>query len=117
MLPLNGCVCLGMPRAQPWEPLVGRPALGLLATRGADVGIMVADTLSALQLPAEIAPGVVAFAMQEVMDQARPAHFDDWPEFSRAALALTRDNIVDYIAAMTAGGPLLPDRLADGRQP
>ena len=117
MLPLNGCVCLAMPRAQPWEPLVGRPALGLLATRGADVGIMVADTLSALQLPAEIAPGVIAFAMQEVMDQARPAHFDDWPEFSRAALALTRDNIVDYIAAMTAGGPLLPDRLADARQP
>jgi hypothetical protein len=117
VLPLNGCVCLAMPRAQPWEPLVGRPALGLLATRGADVGILVAEALSALQLPAEIAPGVVAFAMQEVMDQARPAHFDDWPEFTRAALALTRDNIVDYIAAMTAGGPLLPDRLADARQP
>ena len=30
--------------------------------------------------------------MQEVIDQARPAHFDDWSGFSRAASALTRDS-------------------------
>jgi hypothetical protein len=115
MLPLNGCICLAMPRAVPWESLIGRPSLGLLATRGADVAILVADTLASLKMPAEIAPGVIAFAMQEVMDQARPAHFDDWPEFSRAAIALTHDRLVDYIAAQTAGGPLLPSRSADDR--
>jgi hypothetical protein len=95
--------------------LIGRPSLVLLATRGADVAILVADTLASLKMPAEIAPGVIAFAMQEVMDQARPAHFDDWPEFSRAAIALTHDRLVDYIAAQTAGGPLLPSRSADDR--
>ena len=69
---------------------------------------MVADTLASLELPAPIAPGVIAFAMQEVIDQARPAHFDDWLEFSRAAIAVSRDRLVDYIAAQTAGGALLP---------
>jgi hypothetical protein len=107
VLPLNGCVCLTMPRAQPWESFTGRPAMGLLATRGADVTILVAETLAALELPAELAPGVVAFAMQEVIDRAQPAHFDDWPEFSRAVSAVTRDQLVDYIAALTSGGPLM----------
>jgi hypothetical protein len=117
MLPMNGCICLAMPAALPWEALSGRPSQGLLATRGADVSIVVADTLAALDLPAQIAPGVIAYAMQEVIDQSRPAHFDDWSGFSRAASALTRDNLVDYIAAQTAGGPLLPASPSEDRQP
>jgi hypothetical protein len=116
VLPLNGCVCLAMPRAAPWESLIGRPSLGLLATRGADVAILVADTLASLKMPAEIAPGVIAFAMQEVMDQARPSHFDDWSEFSRAARTVSRDILVDFIAAQAAGGPLLPARSMNDRQ-
>jgi hypothetical protein len=117
MLPLTGCLCLAMPDAHPWESLIGRPSLGLLATRGADVAILVADTLASLKLPAELAPGVIAFAMQEVMDHAQPSHFDDWTEFSRAALAVPRDRLVDYIAAQAAGGPLQPARSADNRHP
>jgi hypothetical protein len=117
MLPLSGCVCLAMPTAQPWEVFSGRPSQGLLATRGADVSIVVADTLAALDLPAQIAPGVIAYAMQEVIDQARPAHFDDWSGFSRAASTLSRDNLIDYIAAQTAGGPLLPASSSEDRQP
>ena len=103
MLPINGCVCLAMPAAAAVGGSGGRPSQGLLATRGADVSILVADTLAALELPAQIAPGVIAFAMQEVIDQARPAHFDDWSGFSRAASAITRDNLVDYIAVADRG--------------
>ena len=117
ILPVTGCVCLAMPSAQPWEFLAGRPSLGLLASRGADVSIHVADTLAAFGLPAQIAPGVIAYAMQEVMDQARPAYFDDWSGFSRAASALSRDNLIDYIAAQTAGGPLLPATRSENRHP
>ena len=117
MLPINGCMCLGMPRPQPWEVLAGRPSQGLLATRGADVSILVADTLAALELPAQIAPGVIAFAMQEAIDQARPANFDDWSGFSRAASAITRDSLVDYIASQTAGGPLMPATPSANRHP
>jgi hypothetical protein len=114
-LPLDGCACLTMPSAAPWERLAGRPAQGLLASRGADVQIIVADALASLGLPSQIAPGVVAYAAQEVIDQARPAHFDDWSGFSRAASALTRDNLVDYIAAQAAGGALLPASQTDDR--
>ena len=117
VLPLNGCLCLAMPRARPWESLSGRPSLGLLATRGADVSILIADILSAMKLPSEIAPGVIAYAMQEVLDQARPAFYDDWAEFSRAAVALKRGMVEDYIAAQTAGGALIPARVAQDRQP
>jgi hypothetical protein len=115
-LPWNGCLCLLMPRAVPWETLGGRPSLGLLATRGADVSILVADALAALNMPSELAPGVIAYAMQEVMDQARPAYFDDWAEFSRAAAAISRDVLTDYIAAQAAGGALLPARSSDNHQ-
>ena len=115
-LPLNGCGCLAMPRAQAWEFYSGRPSSGLLATRGADVSLMVADTLASLELPAQIAPGVIAFAMQEVLDQAWPAHPDDWSGFSRAASSINRNALVDFIAAQTAGGPLLPPSAARGQQ-
>jgi len=116
-LPLTGCLCLVMPGVQPWEILSGRPSQGILATRGADVSIIVADALAALGLPAQVAPGVIAFAMQEVLDQSRPAYFDDWSGFSRAASALSRDRLIDYIAAQTAGGALLPATTSPGRQP
>ena len=112
-LPWNGCLCLLMPRPVPWETLTGRPSLGLLATRGADVAILVAEALAAAKLPSELAPGVIAYAMQEVMDQARPAYFDDWPEFTRAASGISRDALADYIAAQAAGGALLPARSSD----
>jgi hypothetical protein len=115
-LPWNGCLCLLMPRAVPWETLTGRPSLGLLATRGADVAILVADALAAANMPSEIAPGVIAYAMQDVMDRARPAYFDDWPEFSRAASAISRDALADFIAAQAAGGALLPARSSDNRE-
>ncbi len=115
-LPFTGCGCLAMPRAQAWEFFSGRPSSGLLATRGADVSVMVADTLASLELPAQIAPGVIAFAMQEVLDQAWPAHPDDWSGFSRAATSISRDALVDFIAAQTAGGALLPASAARGQE-
>ena len=116
MLPLNGCVCLAMPRAIPWENLGGRPALGVLGTRGADIPILVAELLASLQLPAEIAPGIMAFAMQHVVDSAQPSYYDDWPGVTRAASSISRNAFVDYIAAQAAGGPLLPERRGNARQ-
>lgn len=106
--PLTGCVCLAMPRPIAWENLSGRPAAGLLATLGADVNLRVADALSARRLPAALMPGVLAYAMQDVLDDARPAFFDDWPAFGRAARAIADDRIDDYVAALAADGPLVP---------
>jgi hypothetical protein len=97
-----------MPAARDWETLSGRPSIGILATRGADVAVLVACELAQRKLPAVLAPGIVAFAMQDVLDATQPAYFDDWSEFGRAARSIAEDRIVDYIAALTAGGPLQP---------
>jgi hypothetical protein len=113
--PFSGCLCLVMPRPVPWESFGGRPALGVLAGRGADVTIVVAEALSHMRLPAALAPGVAAFALQEVLDSTLPAYFDDWSQFGRAARELTQEQIVDYVAALTADGPLLPVSAGTGQ--
>ena len=105
---LEGCLCLAMPRRAHWESLSGRPAAGILATRGADVGLLIAEALAHLRLPASIAPGVAALAMQDVLDATIPAYFDDWSQFGRAATTIPAHRIVDYVAALTAGGSFLP---------
>ena len=105
--PLTGCTCLRMPRAQPWENLAGRPAQGLLATRAADVSLLVAEALASRKLPASLAPGIVGLAMQDALEQARPAYFDDWSGFTSAVIGLPADRMDDYIAALTANGPLV----------
>jgi hypothetical protein len=106
--PLTGCLCLEMPAARDWETLSGRPSVGVLATRGADVTVLVARELAERGLPAALAPGIAAFAMQDVLDETQPAYFDDWSQFGRAARSIPADRIVDYIAALTATGPLVP---------
>jgi hypothetical protein len=107
-LPLTGCLCLQMPAARAWEEKTGRPATGLLATQAVDVSLQVADALASLQLPAALAPSILSFAAQDVLDRAQPAYPDDWNEFGHAARTLSRDHLMDYIAALTANGPLVP---------
>lgn len=106
-LPLTGCLCQEMPRPRAWEDLGGRgPAV--LGTRGVDVALQMAETLAALKLPASLAAAIGSFATQDVIEQAQLAYPDDWEEFGRAARELPRPRMFDYIAALTAGGPLVP---------
>jgi hypothetical protein len=105
---LDGCLCLRMPRAGPWESRSGRSFTGHLATFGADISLRIAEGLAELKLPAALAPAVLSFATQDVIDGARPAFFDDWPAFQRAARDLSRERLVDYIAAVAADGALVP---------
>src|SRR6185503_19404177 len=94
--------------ARAWEEKSGRTATGLLATQAVDVSLQVADALAALQLPAALAPAILSFAAQDVLDRAQPAYADDCSEFGQAARTLSRDHLTDYIAALTANGPLVP---------
>ena len=113
---LDGCLCLRMPEAEAWELRTGRSSTGYLATRGADVSLRVAEFLVQLKLPAALAPGVLAYAMQDVLDNARPAFFDDWPTFERTARNLPTERLVDHVAALAAGGALIPITPSDARQ-
>jgi hypothetical protein len=112
---LDGCLCLSMPEAEPWESRAGRSSTGHLATRGADVALRVAEFLAEFDLPAVLAPGIVSYAMQDLLDTAQPAFFDDWPTFERTARALPRERLIDFVAALAAGGALVPATPADSR--
>ena len=106
-LPLTGCLCLEMPHPGAWEDLGGHP-VAVLATRGADVNLAIAETLAALKLPASLAAALGGYVTQDVIEHAQLAYPDDWQEFGRAARELPRERMFDYIAALTAGGALVP---------
>jgi len=66
--------------------------------------------LAELKLPAALAPGVLSFAAWDLMVSAQMSEPDDWLAVIRAAQALSRDRITDYVSALTADGPLVPVR-------
>jgi hypothetical protein len=107
---LDGCVCLQMPDLVPWEEYTGRSWTGQLASQLADVMLRAADALSARRLPAALLQGVAAFAMQDVIDYGRPGYFDDWLSLAFTARDLRDDRFDDFVAALTASGPLVPVR-------
>jgi hypothetical protein len=106
--PLDGCLCLQFPERTAWEEFAGRPTTGQMATLLADLLLRTADALAARRLPALLARDVSAFAMQEVLDRARPAYFDDWLPVAYAARDLSDSQFDDYVAALTVDGPLVP---------
>jgi hypothetical protein len=107
---LSGCYCLVFPARMAWEEYTGRASTGQLGSQLADVLLRTTDALSARRLPAVLIKDIAAFAMQDVMDTAGPAYFDDWLPVAFAARDLRDDRFDDYVAALTASGPLVPVR-------
>ena len=114
---VNGCLCSRLLRPTVWRTLAGRPQLGLTAAILPDVNFRIAILLKELDLPAALAKIVLSAAMQDFIDEVRPTDDGDWLSLSRAARAITRERVEDYVAAATATGPLMPDaaRSPDGR--
>jgi hypothetical protein len=106
-LPRSGCLCLEMPAPRPWEEEAGR-ASAVLGSRAADVTLRIAEALAELDLPASLTPSLAGYAMQDVLEHAQLSYADDWNEFGRAARDLPAERMYDYIAALTARGPLVP---------
>jgi hypothetical protein len=106
--PLDGSLALAFPDPPAPQRYSGRSGAGLMASRVADVNIRVLEALEKRHLPVALAPGVLAAMLQDVLDDARLAYFDDWLSLSREVQALGDDQIADYVSALTAGGPLVP---------
>jgi hypothetical protein len=106
--PIDGCLCLRFPERAAWEEFSGRAASGQLATQLPDVMLRAADALSTRRLPAVLTRDVAAFAMQEILDRARPVYLDDWLPVAFAARDLRDEQFDDYVAALTVAGPLVP---------
>jgi len=106
--PRSGCLCLNFPSPPSLQRYAGRAGSGLLASRMADLKLRVLEVLDALHLPATLTRGVLASALQDYLEEARPLHGDDWFTMARHLDRVTADRFDDYIAALTAGGPLVP---------
>jgi hypothetical protein len=76
-----------------------------------DPALRVAVALADLGLPAALAPDMLAYVTQLVIDEALTVNSDDRDAIAKAARAVTADRIVDIVAALTAEGPLVPRRM------
>jgi hypothetical protein len=110
----SGCLCTRVPTAPDWPSTIGRAEIGLIASRMPDLALRVAELLHELQLPAALARGVMAVATQDFVDRVEPADADDWRALAEAAASVSRDQVEDYVAAQTSGGPLLPAGSGNG---
>jgi hypothetical protein len=108
MTPLEGDLRLAWPAPRPWEELAGRSANGQLATRFVDLTLRVADTLVQHRLPAALAPSLLAPALADLIHEAPLGHADDWYALAAWVARVPDDRLLDYIASLAAGGPLVP---------
>ena len=115
----RGCACTQMLTPGRWPLLVGRPQLALLSSIVADLNLRVAVVLSELRLPAGLERPVLAAAVQDFIYEVAPSDAGDWLTVARAAQAVPRQRIEDYVAAAAAvDGPLIPvDALNAASQP
>lgn len=104
----TGCLCLEMPSSSIPELILGRAADGMVGGQSADLMLHIAMILTELRLPASLASPVMSYAMRDFLDAVRPEHPADFDAYSRAARALSRTAVEDYISAIAAVGALRP---------
>ncbi len=106
-LATEGCLCLRYPGLESWETFAGRTGTSLVVDRVPDLTLRVAESLATLGLPAQLVRAVMAVAVQDVLDQYQPAFGDDWAALVATVRRIPDGRLEDYIAALTAGGPLI----------
>jgi hypothetical protein len=102
------CLCTHTDIPNRWLLLAGRPQLGIIATQAADLPLRVAVALHDRALPAVLARDVLLAATADFVDEVSPTDSDDWLGMVRTAQRWPQSRIDDYIAALSAGGPLIP---------
>jgi hypothetical protein len=108
-LDTEGCLCLRYPEAGVRDTLAGRMGTALVAEQSVDLALRVAEALADLGLPVQLSRSILALATQDVLEAYRPAYIDDWHAMVAAVRSLPDGRFIDYVDALTAGGPLVPD--------
>ncbi len=93
-----------MPPLRPWSDLLG--SSGRIAPRLPDMNLRVAEALAERRLPARVLPAVLAFAVQDLLDELRPATSADGDAAARYARDVPGERIESYLAALAAEGVL-----------
>jgi hypothetical protein len=114
----SGCLCTRLAPPGRSGMSTGRASeLGLLAATVADLHLRVAVVLHDFDLPAAIARAVLAVAVNDFIHEATPTDANDWLALVRAAQAVSRERIDDYVSAVLADGPLVLDEVGGDRPP
>ena len=106
--PRSGCLCLVFPAPPALQRFAGRAGTGLLTSRMTDLKLRVLEDLEARKLPPALTQGVLASVLQDYLDEVRPVHGDDWWTLARHLDRIPPERFEDYIAGLTAAGPLVP---------
>ncbi len=115
---LFGCPCTRYLSPADWKLLIGRPQMALAAAAVPDLNLRVAEMLAELRLPALLTKPVLAAAVQDFVEDAAPMDGSDWWALSRAARAVSRERIEDYVAAAASvDGALVPIDEESGATP
>jgi hypothetical protein len=104
----SGCLCTRFPEATPIGEALGREGAGFVGAQLADLKLRLAELLEQEGLPAALLPSLLAAATADFIAGARQANADDWLSVATCARSLTRAQLEDYVAVLTAGGPLVP---------
>lgn len=107
---IEAALTLRFPSSLPWSTLTGRNGTRVVPALMPDLALGLLDALAARKLPASLLRGVLAAATQDLLDQLRANHDDDWMTMAAVAQAVARGRVDDYVAALTAGGPMRPER-------
>jgi hypothetical protein len=110
--PVDGSLRTLLCEAEPWEDVAGRPMTGQLASFAPDLNLRMAEALALRGMPAELAPEALAPAVQNLVDEAQPAYMDDWLSIVAYIRNLPDSRFDDYLASLTADGPLVPSPTA-----
>jgi hypothetical protein len=105
-LPMSGSLRPALPPAMIWETALGHFGRGALAAWSPDLRLRVAELLADLKLPGLLAPALAARAANKVFGGVAPADPYDWGVVLRRVNELTRDDVADFVAALTADGTL-----------
>jgi hypothetical protein len=105
----RGCACTQLLPTGSWPLLAGRPQLPMLAPFVSDLNLRIAVILSELGVPAALGRPVLAAAVPDFIHDVSPTDPGDWWALVRAAQALSRQRVEDYVASAAAvDGPLIP---------
>lgn len=106
--PRFGCLCLEVLDPHPWERLAGRWHSGILSSGFPDLNLRLAELLAELQMPAPLLAPVLASAMLDLVDNAAVRDSDDRRALVEFVVALRPERVEQYLALLTADGPLVP---------
>jgi hypothetical protein len=114
--PRIGCQCLQMPGPRQVDLFAGRWHTGVLATGFPDLNLRLAEMLAELKMPATLLPSVLAAATWDLVLNVRSRDYDDRQGLVEFVDGLTRDRVEQYLALLTADGPLVPIAHGSGPQ-